>query len=146
VIREGGGGTIAVAPDGVERISPPTYSTRLRSRCDAGHLTGSREKAIAAGCDEERQARASNVDFTRYDVRIGDESHSDQWKRNAIFLICHHLCQNGVQPDEIAALLDWRRRVWFAVDGVNNAAEFEKRAVEKTPNFDPGGGFVLMTN
>jgi hypothetical protein len=86
-----------------------------------------REKSL-----QERQTRASNVDFTRFDVRIGDESHSAQWKRNAIFLICRHLCQNGVKPDEIAALFDWRpNRVWYSVDGVNNAAEFERRASEK---------------
>ena len=90
---------------------------------------------------KEREARANNADFTRFDVRIGDETHPSMWKRNAIFLICKRLCENGTSPEEITALFDWRtNRVWYAVDGIVDSPEFEKRASEKAsaggPNFD----------
>jgi hypothetical protein len=85
-----------------------------------------REKA-----QKERQARASNADFTRFDVQIGDETHKAMWKRNAIFLICKSLCDKGVNPDDIAALFDWRGNVWFSIVGTVNAADFEKQGLEK---------------
>ncbi len=78
------------------------------------------------------------MDFTRFDVQIGDEAHPLMWKRNAIFFICKHLCEKGVNPDEITALFDWRpNRVWYSVDGVVDASEFEKLASEKASS---GGG------
>jgi hypothetical protein len=63
------------------------------------------------------------------------------WKRNGIFLVCKHLCEKGISPEEITALFDWRpNRVWYSVDGAVDAAEFERRAAEKAasggPNFD----------
>ena len=86
-----------------------------------------REKA-----QKERQARASNVDFTKFDVHIGEELYTSMWKRNAIFQICKFLCGKGINPDEIAGLFDWRlNRVWLSVDGLIDAAEFEKRASEQ---------------
>lgn len=89
----------------------------------------------------ERQARASNADFTRFDIQIGDEVHKAMWKRNAIFQICKHLCEHGVNPDEITRLFDWRpNRVWLSVDGTVDASEFDKRASEQAAsgglNFD----------
>jgi hypothetical protein len=93
---------------------------------EADYQVQVREKA-----QKERQARASNVDFTRFDVQIDDESHKAMWKRNAIFLICKLLCEKGVNPDEIASLFDWRGNVWFSVDGLLNALDFDKRASEK---------------
>lgn len=80
---------------------------------------------------KERQARASNIDFTRFDVQIGDESHKAMWKRNAIFLLCKWLCEKGINPEEIAGLFDWRGHVWFSVSGVLGAVEFDKQASEK---------------
>lgn len=54
------------------------------------------------------------------------------WKRNAIFLICKHLCEKGISPDQIAAIFDWRsNRVWYSVDGLVDTAKFEGLASEK---------------
>ncbi len=93
----------------------------------ADYVIHQREKAR-----KERQDRASNVDFTRFDVQIGDEAHPSMWKRNAIFLICKHLCGKGVNPDELTAVFDWRsNRVWYSMDGVVDASEFERLASEK---------------
>jgi hypothetical protein len=82
---------------------------------------------------KEREARTSNIDFTRFDIQIGEERLKGEWKRNAIFLICKKLCERGIAPEEITALFDWRpSRVWYAVDGtVADAAEFLNRASEK---------------
>lgn len=87
---------------------------------------------------KERQARASNIDFTRFDVRVGGKEYNEMWKRNAIFQICKFLCENGVNPDVITNLFDWRpNRVWFFVDGVLNAPEFVKRASEQASEGGP---------
>lgn len=95
-----------------------------------------REKA-----QKERQARASNADFTRFDIQISDEVHKSMWKRNAIFEICRYLCNKGVSPEEITELFDWRpNRVWFSVVGTLDASEFNKCASEQAlsggPSFD----------
>jgi hypothetical protein len=80
---------------------------------------------------QERQARTSNVDFTRFNIQIEGEQHLAEWKRNAIFLICKRLCERDVNPDEITSLFDWRtNRVWYSLNGDVDALEFEKRATE----------------
>jgi hypothetical protein len=81
---------------------------------------------------KEREARSSGADFTRFNIQIENEQHPAMWKRNAIFLICKHLCDNAVNPEEIASLFSWRpNRVWYSVDGLVDAAEFKTRATTK---------------
>lgn len=81
---------------------------------------------------KERSARGSGPDFTRYDVTIGDERYESMWKRNAIFHVTRHICQHGVDPEDIAALFDWRpNRVWYVVEGEVGEEEFEQLAREK---------------
>jgi hypothetical protein len=81
---------------------------------------------------KEQAARASGVDFTRYNIRINGELHAALWKRNAIFMICRYLCAQSISPESIATLLKWRQnRVWFSVDGTVGAVEFATLAAEK---------------
>ncbi len=82
---------------------------------------------------KERQARISGADFTRFDIQIADERHSSMWKRNAIFVVCKHLSEKGVNPDEIAALFDWRstHRTWRAAEGEVDASEFVRLASDE---------------
>lgn len=90
---------------------------------------------------KERESRASSADFTRFDVQIGDEEHLSMWKRQAIFLICKHLCEKGIDPDEITALIHWRpNRIWFWVDGIVDTSEFEKLASEKAASSNASFG------
>ena len=100
-----------------------------------------REKA-----QKERQARVSGADFTRFDIKIGEEAHHSVWKRNALYLICRRLCDNGVAPGEIAALFTWRNNAWYSVPGTVNAPEFQRLASEKAvsggPSFDPARWFA----
>jgi hypothetical protein len=95
-----------------------------------------REKA-----QKDRAARKSGADFTRFDLKIGDEIHKSVWKRNAVYLICKRLCDGGVSPDEIASLFTWRNNAWYSVDGTVDSAEFERAASAKAasggPGFDP---------
>ena len=91
---------------------------------------------------KEREARTSGVDFTRFDIRIGNEQHPSMWKRNAIFLICRYLCNNAINPEEIAGVFSWRpNRVWYWVDGKVHAAEFRilagAKATTTGATFDP---------
>jgi len=74
---------------------------------------------------KERESRVSNVDFTRFDVTIDGQSFPAQWKRNAIYLVCKRLCENGVPPDKITELMDWRRnRVWRVAPGQLGSGDF----------------------
>ncbi len=80
---------------------------------------------------KERQARASNRDFTRFDVQIGDDTKPSMYKRNAIFLICKFLCDKGINPEDITALFDWRpANVWYSVEGTADCTRFAKLASE----------------
>lgn len=94
-----------------------------------------REKA-----QKERAARVSHADFTRFDVRIGEETHKSVWKRNALYLICKRLIENGVNPEEIAALFTWRNNALYSVEGTVSSSEFAKLADAKAqdggPTFD----------
>ncbi len=78
---------------------------------------------------KERQARTSNIDFTRFDVQIDGERQTSMWKRNAIHFLCRRLCEKGIGPDEMSALFDWRpNRVWYAVEGTVDATRFKELA------------------
>jgi hypothetical protein len=60
------------------------------------------------------------------------------WKRNAIYLLSRRLVENGIKPDEITTLFDWRPgRVWYFVEGVFNESEFALKAAEKASNGGP---------
>lgn len=92
---------------------------------------------------KERQAKISSVDFTRYDVQIDGEMHPSMWKRNAIFRICKGLCDRGINPEEIAALFDWRpTRTWYSIDGTVPASNFVELALQKAST----GGQSFSTN
>ena len=85
-----------------------------------------RKKAI-----KERQARTVNMDFTRFDIQFDGETQTSMAKRNAIFFICKNLCERGVTPEEISALLEWRPNLWYSVEGTVDANEFAELAAEK---------------
>lgn len=81
---------------------------------------------------KEREAKTSTIDFTRFDVQFKGQRTEAMWKRNAVFLVCKKLCENGVPPEKISELIDWRpNRVWYSVEGIMDAAEFEGHALEK---------------
>ena len=54
---------------------------------------------------QERKARHSTSDFTRYDVVVDGRSFPAQWKRNAILLVVKGIVSHGVAPEEIKNVL-----------------------------------------
>jgi len=67
---------------------------------------------------QERQARKSSADFTRYDVTIDGVLHRAQWKRNAILLVVKQLIERGRTPEAVSEILASvrRSRIWTVVD------------------------------
>jgi hypothetical protein len=96
---------------------------------------------------QERKARTSGPDFTRYDITIDGNTMERMWKRNAIFAVVKHLCNKAVTPEAIMEVVDWRKTTMFrVVDGVVGAVEFVRLATEKAKDegrrFDPRRYFV----
>jgi hypothetical protein len=80
----------------------------------------------------EREARTGNRDWTKYDIRIGNEWHRSSNKRNAMLIVCKYLCAQGIKPEDISQLISWRseRSLWYSVDGTMNAPEFLQAAAK----------------
>lgn len=74
---------------------------------------------------QERKARESNMDFTRYDVTLDGETHPAQWKRNALLLVVKALHAHGVPLEEIGSFFRARGRgnALFSVEGEINTIE-----------------------
>lgn len=87
---------------------------------------------VSAKSRQERNSRATSRDFTKFDVSINAETLTRLAKRNAIFAIVKRLCDGGVSPDQIAALIPWRsRRLFFVVDGRLDPEAFVAAASEQ---------------
>jgi hypothetical protein len=96
---------------------------------------------------QERKARSSGPDFTRYDLTIDGRTFERMWKRNAIFSVVKHLCDKGVSPESITEIVTWRKTTMFrVVDGIVGTEDFVRLAAEKAKaegrRFDPRRYFV----
>jgi len=80
---------------------------------------------------QERTARRDGRDLTKYDVIIDGNRFEKLAKRRAIYRIVKHLCDSGVNPDEIAALFSWNsfafRYIEGEVDSQTYMSEFMKQ-------------------
>jgi hypothetical protein len=84
---------------------------------------------------QEREARKTNMDFTRYDVTVNGQTHTGQWKRNSILLVVKALVETGVSLLEIRDLFRelGRGTVFFEVRGeIGDVQEFCSRASERS--------------
>jgi hypothetical protein len=124
------GSTEAVQPDGrlivdVQQIIPlpEVESTRYRS-----------------GEGAERASLGIRSDFTRFDVRIGDELHPAMWKRNAVYLICK-ASVTGTNPNEIAETSIGGRIAFGTCGWYQNASEFGKLATQAS-----SGGHLILAD
>jgi hypothetical protein len=82
--------------------------------------------------NHERKPWAGRIDFTRFDLKFAEKNYKSLWKRNAILVICKHLCEHGIHPDDITKLLSRRpNRVWCSVDGDVDANRFEELSVQR---------------
>ncbi len=96
---------------------------------------------------QERKARSSGPDFTRYDLTIDGRTFERMWKRNAIFAVVKHLCDKGVNPEAITEIVTWKRTTMFrVVDGIVGTEDFVRLAAEAAKaegrRFDPRRYFV----
>jgi hypothetical protein len=92
---------------------------------------------------QERIARKSTMDRTKYDVSVYGLSRTRQATRDAIFFVTKSLCDHGIAPEKIARLIHWRsNRVFFELEGVHSSDEFITLAKAKLDTnskaFDPG--------
>jgi hypothetical protein len=89
---------------------------------------------------QERNARTSNADFTKFAVQFAGETRHSMWKRNAILFVAKGLVENGVAPASISSLFDWRpSRVWFEVEDSLDSLGFVEAAEIKAAQ--QGSGF-----
>lgn len=82
----------------------------------------------------ERASRQSSRDYTKYDVRTGDDVYEALSKREAVFRIVKHLCETGVTPEQINQRASFRRTNWSrSVEGeIRNEQLFIERAASES--------------
>jgi len=80
----------------------------------------------------ERTARTSGPDFTKYDITIDGQTFERMAKRNAIFAVVRHLCDQGATPEAITEIVHWKKSTIFrGVDGVVGPEEFVRLVKEQ---------------
>lgn len=85
---------------------------------------------IASKNVQERKARISSKDFSKYDVSVYGLLKPNLPKRHAIFHTVKTLCDHGADPVKIAELIEWRsNRTFFSVDGKCSPEQFIKAAI-----------------
>lgn len=78
---------------------------------------------------QERAARASGKAWVKYDVTIEGVTETITAKRNVIYHIVRHLCENGVKPEGIAELLSpLTNRLFTTVEGTLSPEAFVSAA------------------
>ena len=86
---------------------------------------------------KERESRKSSRDVTRFDVQIHGAVHSNLPKRQAVLTVIKAICSAGVRPADVGAVLSWRKKLFFSVDGTVDSAGFATLAKQQSEQFDP---------
>jgi len=92
---------------------------------------------------KEREARQSGRDLTKYIVTIDGKEHGPLPKRETVFRVVKHLCDNGVRPDEIQKKVTFRMKssFWSTPGGFDSEDEFidamRKTCAESGRGFNP---------
>lgn len=90
---------------------------------------------------QERVARASERDYTKFDLAISGTVYSGLAKRNAMYQIVKSLTDNGVTPEQTIQVVPELRRKWRRVEGNVDASTFKELASTQAQNdgkaFDP---------
>ncbi|MBT6274519.1 MAG: hypothetical protein HOI95_10345 [Chromatiales bacterium] len=86
----------------------------------------------------ERQDRAHNRDFTRFDVFANDVVHANLPKRRAMYEIVRAIIERGVSPAQIKDAIPWRgQRLFFEVEREVDGDSFTAAALaERDGRFD----------
>ena len=80
---------------------------------------------------KEKASRTQSRDLTRFDVIVGNQSFDHLPKRRAIYHVIRHLCDSGVDPEEIRAVITWYGKMMRVVEGIHTSVEFEKKLAEQ---------------
>ena len=86
---------------------------------------------------KERESRKSSRDMSRFDVLIRDQIYHDLPKRRAVFTVIHAICSSGLSPAVVSAVLSWRKKLFFSVEGTVDSVGFEALARQQSEQFDP---------
>jgi hypothetical protein len=73
---------------------------------------------------EERVERQSKRDMSRFNVTVGGDTEVNLPKRRAIHKLVMELCRNGVSPEEVGSVIDWRKNLFLSVEGDCESATF----------------------
>lgn len=84
---------------------------------------------------KERQARNNSRDFTRFTLTIGDEKYSNLAKRWLMFRTVSAAINIGKTPEEIQALIDWRKNLFVSFEGNLDS----EKCIEESMKQDKGG-------
>lgn len=98
--------------------------------------TASYQIQVQFKAQQIRAAKTGGRDFTRYDVTIDGQTFPRLPKRATIFHLVKHLCEIGVQPEEISSIIPRGASVWKRVEGHLEAADFAD-AMVRQGGFDP---------
>ena len=95
---------------------------------------------------KERQAQKQSRDTTKFDVTVADQTFARLPKRHAIFKIVKHLCNSGVDPEDIKTAISWRSTLFVECDAEVTAPEFLSRLERQSANggqsVDPNRLFI----
>lgn len=79
----------------------------------------------------ERESRASEKDFTRFDVTVNGVLHPDLPKNRAMLCVAQGLVAAGVQTEEIAEAIGWKSEtLWRSCEGKHTEQSFAHRVLE----------------
>ena len=76
-----------------------------------------------------------NRDFTKYDVTLNKEVFERLAKRQAIFKLVKYLCDNAVNPDDIAKLFSWYKGVFRSVEWKVDSKTYTEKFLEHNKQF-----------
>ena len=79
---------------------------------------------------EERAARKSAKDYTKYRVTVGDQVFDNLAKRWAIYHVVHGLIKAGVDPELLQEQITWKY-LFFICDGELDSAALNASIAEK---------------
>lgn len=73
--------------------------------------------------EQQRVARQTGRDYTKYDLKIGSEVYGRLSKRALIYQVVREAIKRGATPEEVANAITWKR-IWTSVEGEYKEQEF----------------------
>ena len=86
----------------------------------------------------QRESRASERDYTRFDVTVDGVLHEKQAKRHAVHLVAKAVCAKGATPEQVAETIHWRGigRTWCSTEGTLDDDQFAAQMAAESVSED----------